>query len=219
MPPARLMERSSSSSSNYPGQALPEVPIETRTNPDDLDQEDFLSDGCPVAFTEQRHESDDELESEETFDHQIHEDMQEQPNSSNRSPQALYEDIRSLQRKIIELASETLASTEEEAPMHENSASGASHLSRLVVDGQDLAQAARNRGLNRTTPYRSLGSNTTTTGLNLVELRASNQLLLEDTLGNIHYLPLSVGARWQVCFINPSSVICQVLVKLCVKQF
>ncbi|KAH6720132.1 hypothetical protein BKA61DRAFT_569811 [Leptodontidium sp. MPI-SDFR-AT-0119] len=197
MSPAQLLQGIPSSSSNYPGRALSEVHIDTRPNLEELEEEDFLVDGGVVAFTEQRQEAGDELESEETFHQHIDEDLQGRPGSSSRSSQALYEDSRSLQRKIIEFASETLASPEEMASTHNDFADGPARFSRLDLDEEHPVQAPRDRGLNRIMPYRSLRSATPTTGLNLIELRTNNQVLVEDTLGNIHYVSLSVDASWQ----------------------
>lgn len=131
------------------------------------------------------------LEAEEAFGRGIDEDLYDLPGPNYRSTDSIYEDVRSLQRKISDFTKECLAMTEALLPENNLPKSRTSPSVRTTsLHTEDEAATS--------VPYRSPRSDNKIPGLDLLTLREKNQILLEDTFGSIHYVPLLVAASWEV---------------------
>ncbi|KAK0110480.1 hypothetical protein ONS96_002089 [Cadophora gregata f. sp. sojae] len=151
MAPTRLLELGATNAVAYPGRTLQDVPSESQVEMDGLEDDAFIvprSDAGPSASRRDTRVAEDNLDSQESFDCQIDEALQSPPGSTSCSPQALYEDIRSLQRRIIEFASQTLETADDLPPSYDLPTAGNSdgRISGLrentnsnVVDRQGLS--------------------------------------------------------------------------------
>lgn len=204
MPPTRFFESSSSTSTNYSDRSFLAMISGPQGQIDKPGKETFnvgrryAESSGPRTGNSQSIE--DGLEIDESFYRHIDEILGTHGGSFDHFSQDLYEDIRSIQRKVVELARKCLEATEDLPPSYDHSlgSTSGSHILRTQPRVNTSSDIADRHGISVTIPYQSSKSEKSERGLTLLELREKNQILIEDTLGYFHYVPSSIGESWEV---------------------
>ena len=204
MPPTRIFESSSSASTNYPGPSFlgmissPQGQIEKPGKEISIVGRRYAESSDPRTGNSQSIEAD--LESDESFYRHIDEILGAHGDSFDHFSQALYEDIRSIQRKVVEFARKSLEATWDLPPSYDHSlgSTSGSHILSTQPRANTSSDILDRHGISVTIPYKSSKAEKSERGLTLLELREKNQILIEDTLGYFHYVPSSIGESWEV---------------------
>lgn len=221
--PARNLLESSLPGSNEGGRVTQErEPTSLLRCPDEVDNDTLIINNSDIEGPTSRsgsshrsvpHREDHAAAEDRELDRGIDDDLGgDLSGESGRTARALYDDIRALQRSILRFANESLESANSHArdsmadredtsvmpshPMQRTSVSRREHDSSSSTDRQSLSIIK---------PYQSLRASGSIRGLNLLELRDKSQILLEDTTGDFHYIPISVASTWQVSSVPPAS--------------
>lgn len=203
MPPIRTLESVTSIQTSYLGRSFPGMISDLHGGIGHTDgtfvvRRGFAEGSTPRIGNSQS--AEDDLESDESFNRHIDETLGAHGASFDRSSQALYEDIRSMQRKIVEFARESLEATEDLPPSYDHShgTQSGSHMLGTQPQINTSSDLADRHGVSVTIPYKSSRSEKLERGLTLLKLREKKQVLIEDTLGYFHYVPSSIGETWEV---------------------
>lgn len=160
----------------------------------DIDLSHFQS--VPLRNTQRSQGNPDQ---DDDLNQQLDIDLGGDINSEDdRSARALYDDIKSLQRSILRLANESLESAASAATTasRDRGHRSTSHSGDDENEPSNVPGREGNQSVWK--PYQSPMSDKPTRGLNLTELRQRNQILIEDTCGEFHYISISVASTWEV---------------------